>query len=236
MLPAQSDSRGAGVLLTLEQVHSWRRERDALSTKIASLQDELDLMNERLEAARIFLPDHSRAALDAGSAGPVRVTRFILDLLRDAERGLTAEEIVDAGELQTFSDPGANESAELAVQAGLSRLHNKGRIKKRGELFYSAEYAEKHGLPELTTAGVGLQVGVARALEGKADGLTAAEIILALKADPETADRVERNKQYPYAVLYRMAQAGELERNGKAYRLPDASESKTAPSEDEGAV
>src|SRR4051812_19901282 len=97
MTPALTDS----VLLTMDDVHRWRAEREKFMSEIEALKEKIEALDRRLDAAALFVHPDQLATISPATTSPSvssgRIARgswtsTIMHILDSAGRGMTYEE------------------------------------------------------------------------------------------------------------------------------------------------
>ena len=150
--------------------------------------------------------------------------RRLNDLLLFVERGLTELEILHA----TTEDAtkGLMPSSPRALRGLIEGMTRRGRLRRRGEFIYHPvtlqriEAGELDDRPEAINAVKSDLRGLIIQAISEIGDARAKDVIKKLWTMPKAMPILERNAQYPYAMLSRMAQAGELDKVGSLYCLP----------------
>jgi hypothetical protein len=150
--------------------------------------------------------------------------RRLNDILLHAERGLSEAEILQ----ETASDAaqGLMPSTPRALRGLIESMTRRGRLRRRGGFIYHPVTLQKievgllENRPEAAEAVRSDLRGLIIQALSEIGNARAKSVIAKLWTMPEAMPILERNPQYPYAMLSRMAQAGELDRAGNLYCLP----------------
>ena len=237
-------------LLTLRDLHRWKSEIASDVQVRDEAQRRINAAQQKLDAALIFVPEDLRHTFDEGateadvsqssiSTGhedhiqPERIKpierrkvpfdrrEWLNDTLLKATQGASDEEIMD----WSLVSGGGPETLQT-IRTLIESMTRRGRLRKRGAFFYHPAVLRRIEAGEIEDreGGVGKTAGDIRSVIRKALSVTgdvpAKSVIAQLWLMPEALPIMERNPQYPYAMLSRMAQSGELERIGNLYHLP----------------
>lgn len=229
-------------LLTLDQVQEWLAKRASEARELAAVTARLEVLDRKLEAVRLLLGDDLRQELfgteralppvvngkpsETPFRSPATLRReWIVNLVFDSRRGLTSEEIVELAHARP--PPDGEEVTIVSARALTDNMARRGHLRRRGHLIYHPDVIQKidAGTIEDITTGGGYGKAdfkaIVRNAVKKLGSASSKAVIAELRETPEAQPFLERNPQYPYSLLSRMAANGELMREGGIYRIAD---------------
>ena len=232
-------------LLTLDDLRFWKSERAVERQKRDAAIANIEQFDRKLKAAAVFLPADLRAeffeevetsegdehqTVKSAAAEKPKMSpkppvfdgrKWLNEELAKFTQGATLEELHKLA-LET----GNSKETVPTIRVLINRMTRRGGLRKRGEFFYHPAVFRRIEAGELEDrlGGIGKPTSDIREIIRTALRVTgdapAKAVIAQLWKLPEAATIMQRNPQYPYAMLSRMAQMGELEKNGHLYRLP----------------
>ena len=220
-------AKSPSVLVTLDDVRGWKRQRESMTMQIADL-------DRKLKAIAIFLSEDDRIEIFGTPDIPgmpksrdeqAAVSRFALEMLEQEKRGLSA---IEVAQLARHSELAAYvEENPSVVEDCLLRHARHGKVKKNGHVFYhplhveekpkqSRNYGEAEHFRGLLLAEIE-KCGVV--------GITPSDAIALLKGDPAGQIKLTGNPQYPYSLLGRMVDKEQIvKRDGRFYPAASSEE------------
>jgi hypothetical protein len=219
----------ASSLLTTEQVILWRDERAEVVEQIAGLEAKLALLDRKLEAVALLLPDIAKLLLRDPSdpfEKPVHErawTDIVLALINDERGGRTARWFREAA----LNDPllaERHEASPTGMHNALSRLAARGELEKRGNLYYLPSTLESIEAGELEAEE---DEGETHSIAGLLNeivarhprGITAGEVVAEARKHPALAAKAVGSTAFVYSFLSRETFRGRLIKDGDVYRF-----------------
>ncbi len=231
-----------------KQVRNWIEEREAEKKKAAVAAARVAALDALLIWARMSFSEDIRNEIFSKTGLEeelnkqeirhveeqmkkpiVRPTRFsrigwMNTLMLSAEQGLTDSEIWQRVKAQPPAS--GTEETSRTIQKLIENMCRRGRLRRRGSFVYHPATLARIEAGELQdrTEAKRPRRGDIRAIIRKAltaTGNAPAKVIIAkLWKMPEARTIMEQSPAYPYAMLSRMAHAGELDRKNGTYCLP----------------
>ena len=226
--------------LTLDDVRALQREGAAERRKLLETTARIEAIETRLGAIKVLLDPETRSRLfgDDDTSPPLpsaavgipailprvpKITRtewIIADLLKEG-RGLDEGEIWER--VKSSPIPGWPEETERTTKKLLEGMARRGKLRRRGAMLYHPHVFDSlEGISVTPRQGGKRSINtlVLEILREAGRPLPAKEITARLWQMPEVKANFNPASQYPSNVLSRMALAGELDRDGREYRLP----------------
>ncbi|MFF8802266.1 MULTISPECIES: hypothetical protein [unclassified Methylobacterium] len=218
--------------LNREEILRRKAGRDRMVEQITELQRQLEAEDKWFEAISIILPPALRATLGLNlapsEANETRSEwrRAIEPVIMAATRGLLPREIAQG--IRDGTDESAKERLARnpnGIYAALDRMIDDGQVVRHNDKIYSSALYEalssdgeiEDDLDESGLSGVnGFIVEIVKDYGPCAPR----NIMQALREDPNYKPKIEKNPQYGYSALARLARQGHLIKDGSLYALP----------------
>ena len=251
-------------LPTLGDLRRWRKERERMMAAEKDLKRRRLALDKFIEAGEAVISAHAApepsdsAQLHKEAEGPVKPatqrvrrkrgktwTAVILKIVTASDRGITYPEMKEEVEKTHLGE--TLQKTDKALYGGVGRLAEKGEIiKHKGRIYSRKAYAQFQrdiaagtavdDWAPVQTHDSPAKIAIFDFLRSRSRGATTAQIISALRMNPNTKEAVERNKTPVYNLLARLVRRAELIKQGKVYRVPepkneapDSSESSATP-------
>lgn len=216
--------------IPIGSVRSWKMRVVQARAEIEELEREIADTEAKLAAISHLFPDidleHIASQPDADTW-----PGMVLYLAEDEDRGREPRELLDkAREMPEFADK-TSVANPTGFYNAISRLAERGDIKRRGTLVYSkklwkaieAGEVEDVAWKAAERAAPPIREYILEKMRGR--GFIAPKVIGVLISDEqEIADRLARNPQYLYTLLGRMVRKKELVKRDSTYALSSEAE------------
>lgn len=218
-VPEKSD-----VILTVDDVRQWRHERDSVSDEITKLTERRDDLNRRLAIVTSFMTPSAHAAVFGESAEPAPqdMTAWLRDIVLKADGPLSYRNLIQLARGTPFEER-LNRNTNTLYNA-VARMAERGEVERVGNGVISTSAAQrmraagKEILTKTKAPSNGAAV-VYRVLKEHPGGLRTADVLRAMRTDPNLEATLNRNPQYGYTVLSRLTKRGLLTRANGRYAL-----------------
>jgi hypothetical protein len=228
-------------LLTIEDVRRWLVEHVSIQREIARLEDEMELIERKLDAAKLFVAPELLSEVFgqfAPKAEPSpmpkeRWTDLLRGLLEEANRGLTHSELKELVRATPFGAKLGGQ--DKSYHSALGKLKARGLIWQHGPRFYS--HAAFKAAQEKIASGEldddepvarnkrsPLQEEFLKIIRESRVAMTSGEIIAEARKLPEMAERIDKNPTQAYNILSRLVQRGDVKKTGRLFSLPETNE------------
>ncbi len=150
--------------------------------------------------------------------GNTTLASWVRSVLASSDKGLTFEAILEASRRTLGVDGPHQNPSELLRFLEVSA--NRGRVRKKGSLYFSADPELQTGNERRRTRTADLKAILKSALESIGGRGTARDLIRGTAENPLMVDLLKKSRQYPYSLLSRMVIEGDLQKDGHDYVLP----------------
>ena len=217
-------AKPSNILLTLDDVRNWKRERELCAARIIEL-------DKKLAAVAAFMPEDARIEVFGSTQVPglpkVRddksvVFRFVSDLLENEPRGFSVSEVEGIAKSSEVADLVAANPG--VIQEALVGRARRGSIRRRGDVFYHPSHEPQEDKADKSFSDHGAaeyfrEIILAAAIK-REDGMPANEMVSLIRNEPRGKRKIDGNVQYPYSLIGRMTAKQLIVKSGGRYYHP----------------
>lgn len=234
----------SAALLTTDHLRQWKDELDGIGGKIEELERRRGELVEKFKAAALLIGGDVVAAtvgdiaklqnepnqVAGRGARQKRETwgSLLAGIAREADRGLTYEEIKEEIRKSSFAD--RFRRSDKAFYTEMAKLDAKEVIKRHKGRVYSPEAYERHmrdvsaGLvdddqaPKSGGREYPLATAIWEFVSGRPHGVTSSAVIAYIRGNPDLTPLIGRGTTQVYNILSRMVKQGRVVKEHGAYR------------------